>query len=58
MTEYVVPMRITVACDVIVEADSEADARRAAIAHEWVDDTRHQGEAVDWDVTGDPVPNE
>lgn len=58
MAEYVVPMRIAVACDVIVEAGSEAEARRAAMSHDWIEDTRHQGEAVDWDVTGDPVLNE
>ena len=58
MKEYIVPISIVVRCDVVVEAESEADAKRVAESGRWLDDTRATGEVSDWEVTGSPMVNE
>lgn len=58
MKEYIVPVNITIRCDVVVEAESESHARSVAIQGRWLDDTRAQGEVCDWEVTGSPMVNE
>lgn len=58
MKEWIIPMNITIRCDVVVEAENEHDARIAAQYGRWIDDTRASGEACDWDVAGSPMVNE
>lgn len=56
--EWIVPVNITVSTDCIVEAESASEARDKANRKDWVEDFRAQGEAIDWDVVGEPQPNE
>jgi hypothetical protein len=56
--EFVVPLKVTIACDCVVEAETETEARAIALRGTWIDDTRQSGELVDWDVAGSPMVNE
>lgn len=56
--EWIVPVQITVDCDVVVEAETESDAYDAADKHEWLEDSRATGEAVNWVVTGAAMAND
>lgn len=58
MSEWIVPLEITVSTECIVEAESASEARAKANAGRWEEDFRGSGEKTDWSVTGDPVLNE
>ncbi len=58
--EYIVPMKVVMTGEVIVEATSPEHAIEQAEAMYWLHDgfDSSRGEKTDWEVTGEPEVNE